>query len=211
MWIDRFRADGVDCHPFDALRGKKADALRVIHQSVGEMAERYMARGIRRTIRALVVGVPNVGKSAFINRLCGRSAAKTSDRPGVTRAPQWVAVSETLDLLDTPGMMWPRIDDPDAARRLAYLGTIRDSILDTETLAESLLVDLMRVSSHSARDRFHISGDAIEGQNNLLEAACAGRGFLLPGGRFDTARGAAIVLDEFRAGKLGRITLEWPA
>jgi ribosome biogenesis GTPase A len=217
-WVGAFTRVGVCASPFDALRGRAQDALNIIEEIVREMVARYASRGVRKTVRALVVGVPNVGKSAFINRLSGRAAAHTSDRPGVTRAPQWVRVTDDLELLDTPGLLWPRIDDPNAARRLAYLGTIRDTILDQETLAESLLEELLIAAPDAARARFKLPDGALAGNElgeesdkaSLLDAVCAGRGFRLSGGRMDTTRAAAIVLDEFRAGKLGRITLETP-
>ena len=214
-WADTFRADGVESAPFDALHGRVSDAAAAISALTRESVDRAAARGIRKTVRAMVAGVPNVGKSAFINRLCGRPATKTADRPGVTRAQQWVRVTDTLELLDTPGLLWPRIDDAEAARRLAYLGTIRDAVLDQEGLAEWLLRDLMLAAPDVTRARFHLPQDAsipdAERGASLLEAVCEGRGFRMSGGRPDYARGAAIVLDEFRAGKLGRITLEYPA
>jgi ribosome biogenesis GTPase A len=210
-WLSKARAGGTDAVPFDALKGRAQDILRVIERAASHAIERAASRGINKTIRVMVVGVPNVGKSAFINRLGGRAVAKTADRPGVTRSPQWARVADTLELLDTPGLLWPRIDDRDASRRLAYLGTIRDAILDQEGLAESLLRELMDASPDAVRSRFKLAdgmdhnGSPLE---SLLEAVCAGRGYILGGGRLDTARGAAVVLDEFRAGKLGRITLE---
>jgi ribosome biogenesis GTPase A len=156
----------------------------------------------------MVVGVPNVGKSTFINGLCGSAVTQTADRPGVTRVQRWVKAGPFLELLDTPGLLWPRLEDPTAARRLAYLGTIRDEILDQETLAAALLAELMAVKPDVVAQRYKIS-DASD-VNALLENACRGRGFLRSGGVPDTARGAAIVLDEFRGGKLGRVTLEMP-
>jgi ribosome biogenesis GTPase A len=216
-WISKAQAGGVDAVAFDALKGKAREALGAIERASSRAYERAAARGINKTIRVMVVGVPNVGKSAFINKLSGRAAAKTADRPGVTRAAQWVRVADRLELLDTPGLLWPKIDDREASRRLAYLGTIRDEILDQESLAEDLLRELMDVSPDAVRARFRIAPDAGREGNmdsepsprgSLLEAVCAGRGYILSGGRLDTARGAAAALDEFRAGKLGRITLE---
>lgn len=212
-WLNAVRANGLDAVAFDALKGHTQDVLKPIERAVAPAVERATLRGINKTIRVMVVGVPNVGKSAFINKLSGRASAKTADRPGVTRAPQWVRVADTLELLDTPGLLWPRINDADAARRLAYLGTIRDEILDQEGLAESLLRELMGVAAEAVRSRFKLGEDAGHDDCNdgsLLEAVCSGRGYVLSGGRRDTARAAAVVLDEFRAGKLGRITLEHP-
>ncbi|MDR1263814.1 MAG: ribosome biogenesis GTPase YlqF [Oscillospiraceae bacterium] len=210
-WLSKLQGSGVDAIAFDALKGRPQDVLRAIERASAHALKRAASRGINKTIRVMVVGVPNVGKSAFINRLSGRASARTADRPGVTRAPQWVRVTDTLELLDTPGLLWPRIDDADASRRLAYLGAIRDEILDQETLAEALLNELMSSAPESARARFKLpdsAGLADANYKSTLEAVCVGRGYMLGGGRLDTARAAAAVLDEFRAGKLGRITLE---
>ncbi|GHU66289.1 ribosome biogenesis GTPase A [Clostridia bacterium] len=208
-WLSRMQSAGIDAVSFDALKGRAADVLRVIERASLHALERAASRGINKTIRVMVVGVPNVGKSAFINRLSGRASARTADRPGVTRAPQWVKVADTLELLDTPGLLWPRLDDRDASRRLAYLGTIRDEILDQESLAEALLGELMETAPDAVRTRFKLLDDSeLSTPDSILEAVCAGRGYMLSGGRLDTARAAAVVLDEFRAGKLGRITLE---
>jgi len=150
-----------------------------------------------------------VGKSTFINRLHGGSIAKTGDRPGVTRANQWVKVGPYLELLDTPGLLWPRLDDQRAAQRLAYIGTIRDEVVDQQMLSIRLLEDMMAVRREAVMERFKLKQNDLAGVE-LLEAVCRGRGFLLKGGIADTDRGCSVVLDEFRAGKLGRLTLESP-
>ena len=165
---------------------------------------------MRKTIRVMVVGVPNVGKSTLINRLHGGAIAKVGDRPGVTRANQWVRVGEYLELLDTPGMLWPRLDDPIAAKRLAYISAIKDEILDTYALAVSLLEDLIVMSPDAVQKRYKLTDLSLRGLE-LMEAVCRGRGFLLRGGELDIDRACAVVLDEFRDGKLGRVTLETPA
>jgi ribosome biogenesis GTPase A len=157
----------------------------------------------------MVVGVPNVGKSTLINRLHGGSIAKVGDMPGVTRANQWVKVTPYLELLDTPGLLWPRLDDPLAARRLAYIAAIRDEVLDTAQLAIQLLTDLITVTPKTVQERFKIKDLSLRGPD-LLDAVCVGRGFLMKGGVYDTERACKVVLDEFRGGKLGRITLEAP-
>ena len=156
-----------------------------------------------------VVGLPNVGKSTLINRLHGGAIAKTGNKPGVTRANQWVRVGDYLELLDTPGLLWPRLDDAEAARKLAYISAIRDEVLDTYALACGLLDDLMELAPETLKERYHIQDLTLRGAA-LMEAVCRGRGFLLRGGEVDIERGCAVVLDEFRDGKLGRITLEQP-
>ncbi len=209
QWIAFFREHGQEAFAFDAARGKAQDAVRRIERMTAEAVARQAARGVRKTVRAMVVGVPNVGKSTFINRLNGTPVAEAADRPGVTRSQRWVRVSPYLELLDTPGLLWPRLDDPEAARRLAWLGTIRDEILDTEDLAASLLVALMAARPDAARQRFKLADPVpAEDGHALLECVCRGRGFLMARGACDTARAAAVVLDEFRAGRLGRVTLE---
>lgn len=206
-WQREFRERGLDVMAFSSRHGKAKDVFARIAESARETVERQAARGIKKTVRVMVVGVPNVGKSTFINRLHGGAIAKTGDRPGVTRANQWVKITPYLELLDTPGMLWPRLDDQQAARRLYYIGTIRDQVVDQQMLAIQLLEDLMKVRAPMVEERFHLK-EPIEQGVALLENACRGRGWLLPGGVMDTERGASVVLDEFRAGKLGRITLE---
>ncbi len=205
-WLSQFAGE-CEAMAFNAARGNAKDAVRRIEKVTAGAVARQAARGIRKTVRAMVVGVPNVGKSTFINRLNGTPITITGDRPGVTRQVRWVRVLPYLELMDTPGLLWPRIDDAMAAERLAWLGTIRDEILDTEALAVSLLDQLMRVRPAAVMERFKVTGGALRG-HALLEAVCLGRGFLMSGGVPNTERGAAVALDEFRAGKLGRITLE---
>lgn len=208
-WLSAFAAQGEVAFAFNAARGRAQEALVRIEKMTAESVARQAQRGIRKTVRLMVVGVPNVGKSTFINRLNKSPVAKVADKPGVTRANRWVRVSPYLELLDTPGMLWPRIDDENAALRLAWLGTIRDDILDMEGLSISLLEALCKTRPDAVAQRYKIADTALRGPA-LLEAACLGRGFLMAGGVADTDRGASIVLDEFRAGRLGRITLETP-
>ncbi len=208
-WMQHFARQGLGAVSFVASRGKPKEILAAIERTVADAVAHQAARGVRKTVRALVVGVPNVGKSTLINCLRGQAVAKTGDRPGVTRANQWVRITPYLELLDTPGLLWPKLEDTAAARRLAYVGTIRDVIMDQEQLAQRLLEELLVLRESAVVERFRLTAPYGEGQA-LLENACRGRGWLLPGGVMDTARGAALVLDEFRAGRLGRISLEKP-
>ena len=208
-WLQMFRAQGIDAAPYNAASGKAKDALAIIDRAAKEAVERAAQKGVRKTVRAMVVGVPNVGKSTFTNRLHGGSIAKTGDRPGVTRANQWVRISPYLELLDTPGLLWPRLDDQLAARRLCYIGTVKDDVVDLPMLTIYLLQDLLAVKPEAVLERFRFDDPTLEGEA-LLEAVCRGRGFLMKGGVCDYDRCCAVVLDEFRAGKLGRITLEMP-
>ena len=207
-WLEHFRRQGLAAMRFNSNGGKVKDILGYIEQASKPALDRYAARGVRKTVRFMVIGIPNVGKSTFINRLHGSAIVKASDRPGVTRANQWVKLGPFLEILDTAGMLPPRMDDQDGAKRLAYLGSIRDEIMDTEDLAGGLMALLYRLNPAALSARYKLPEDCPNEPHALLEAACKGRGWLLSGGRYDTDRAAALVLDEFRAGKIGKITIE---
>ena len=207
-WLERFRREGLEAMRFNSNGGKTRDILSKIEAASQPALRRFEARGVKKTVRFMVTGIPNVGKSTFINRLHGSAIAKASDRPGVTRSNQWVKLNPYLEILDTPGMLPPRMDDQASARLLAYLGSIRDEIMDTEDLAGGLLSLLYALNPGAVQSRFKVAGDTDPTPHALLEAACKGRGWLLSGGRYDTDRAAALVLDEFRAGKVGKISIE---
>ena len=209
VWLNYFRSQGIDAVSYSATGGKAKDAIAAIDRAAKEIVERAALKGMRKTVRVMVVGVPNVGKSTFTNRLHGGNIAKTGDRPGVTRSNQWVRISPYLELLDTPGLLWPRLDDQVAARRLCYIGTVKDDVVDLAMLTIHLLEDMMAVKPQAVMERFKVKDATLRGEE-LLEAVCRGRGFLMKGGVCDYDRCCAVVLDEFRAGKLGRITLEHP-
>lgn len=210
-WMNTYRAQGLTAVRFQSIGGKAKDIFSLIEQAAKPAVERMKARGANKTVRMMVVGIPNVGKSTFINKLRGQSIAKASDRPGVTRSNQWVRIGPYLELLDTPGMLWPKLEDQRIAQTLAFLGSIRDQIMDGEELASALLQTLLVISPAQAIARFKLPANAGElPPEMLLESACKGRGWLLSGGRLDTERAAAVILDEFRGVKLGKITLEKP-
>ncbi|QTE68566.1 ribosome biogenesis GTPase YlqF [Clostridiales bacterium] len=208
-WVRFFQARGETAYPVHAISLKSKELLGTIDRSVRDVVETAEEKGIRKTIRVMVIGVPNVGKSTLINRLRGTSIAKTGDRPGVTKGNQWIHVAPYLDLMDTPGMLWPRLDDQLAARRLCYIGSVKDDVVDIYALAISLLEDLKASCPETLSVRFHVEDLNVENVE-LLDAVCRGRGWLLRGGRFDYDRCCNVVLDEFRSGKLGKITLELP-
>ncbi len=208
-WLAYFTSIGLAAMAYDATPARTKQARAFIEQAAKDVIERGERRGIQKTIRAMVVGVPNVGKSTFINRLYGGGVAKVGDRPGVTRANQWVKVSPYLEVLDTPGMLWPKLSDQLAAARLAYIGTVSDLVIDQEALCTRLLRDLLLTMPQAACARYKLQSADMPDEE-LLEAVCRGRGFLMKGGVCDTDRACAVVLDEFRAGKVGRITLEAP-
>ncbi|MBQ8313632.1 MAG: ribosome biogenesis GTPase YlqF [Clostridia bacterium] len=208
-WLNEFRKQGLDAVSYNANAGKAKDAMTVIERAARETVERAAQRGIKKTVKAMVVGVPNVGKSTFTNKLHGGSIAKTGDRPGVTRSNQWVRINPYLELMDSPGLLWPRLDDQVAARRLCYIGTVKDDVVDLAMLTIHLLQDMLQVKPEAVLERFRFNDATLKGEE-LLEAVCKGRGFLMKGGVCDYDRCCSVVLDEFRAGKLGRITLEMP-
>ena len=208
-WLAYFQSCGIEAMDYDTTAKKTKQAKALIEKAAAEVIERSARRGMKKTIRAMVAGVPNVGKSTFINRLYGGGITRVADRPGVTRSNQWVKVSPYLEVMDTPGMLWPKLNDQRAATRLAYIGTIRDAIYDQEALAVHLLEDLLAVMPGATLERFKLKDADAKGYP-LLEEVCRGRGFLMRGGIADVERGCAVVLDEFREGKVGKITLEMP-
>ena len=208
-WVEYFRSQNLSAMRFNSNGGKTKEILARIQEATRPAVERAAARGVKKTVRLMIIGIPNVGKSTFINRIHGSGIAKASDRPGVTRSNQWVKIGPYLELLDTPGMLPPRMDDQDSARLLAYLGSIRDQIMNTEELAGQLLMHLQAVNPAAVGARFKLpEGEIYDDPQLALEAACRGRGWLISGGRPDVDRAAALVLDEFRAGKAGKISIE---
>lgn len=213
-WLDFFRKKGITAMLADSLSGngiiKNLDVA--VETVLKDKFEREEQKGIkRRAVRMLIVGIPNVGKSSFINRLSGRAAAKTGDRPGVTTAKQWIRLAGKYELLDTPGILWPKFDDPEAAKRIAYTGGIKDEIMDIEELAFYLIGFLRSNYKELLLSRFKISEDIEDLDDfDVLELIGKKRGCIVSGGRVDSFRAATLVLDEFRSAKIGRITLEMP-
>ena len=208
-WNRWFREEGTESFLTDAVRLHGKETIGIIDRATKEIVDKALEKGVRKTVRAMIVGIPNVGKSTLINRLCGRSVAQIGDRPGVTKSNQWIKVSPYLELLDTPGLLWPKLEDQIAARRLCYIGCVKDDVIDLADLTIHLLEDLCAQIPDRVIERFHIKDSSLKGEE-LLDAVCSGRGWLLKGGQYDYDRCCSIVLDEFRAGKLGRITLENP-
>ena len=209
-WLRSIRKSGQEAYAADSTKLNGKELIGLIERCTKDIVDRAKERGIRKTVRVMVAGVPNVGKSTFINRLRGKGITQTADRPGVTKSNQWVRISPYLELLDTPGMLWPRLDDQTAAKRLCYIGSVKDEITDQYGLAISLLEDLKSLAPEALAARFHLGNTEPEGAE-LLDAVCRGRGWLLKGNQLDYDRACRIILDEFRGGKLGRISLEKPA
>ncbi len=208
-WTGAIQQAGFEAYAIDSTRLKSKEIVGIIQRATKEMTDKALEKGIRKTVKAMVVGVPNVGKSTLINQIRGKGITQTGDRPGVTKSNQWVRITPYLELLDTPGMLWPRLDDQMAARRLCYIGSIRDEVTDPYLLAVSLLEDLEECCPEGVMSRFHLNSAELKGQE-LMDAVCRGRGWLMKGNQPDYERASRVVLDEFRGGKLGRITLEYP-
>ena len=212
QWKAHFKAQGMAVLETDCKSGKGVGAFSgAVRSLLKPLLEQRAAKGqATRALRVMVLGIPNVGKSTFINRVAGKKAAAVSDRPGVTRGRQWITVDRWLELLDTPGILWPKFDSQEVGELLAVTGAIKDDVLDRETLAANFLVRLSRLYPDALRQRYKLDPDAGMAGWELLEQAAKNRGFLAGRGEYDTERMSAVLLDEFRGGKLGRITLERP-
>lgn len=212
-WLEYFRKRGIVALSADCKSGKGLkNFIPVIKtQLLKELMDKYEAMGINgKPVRLMIVGIPNVGKSSFINKMAGTKKAKAEDRPGVTRDKQWVKISAGVEMLDMPGVLWPKFEDQNVACRLAFTGAVKDDILDIETLSAKLLKFLAENYPQSLKERYKIDIDDSDEGYMLLEKAGRKRGMLISGGEVNTERIAITVLDEYRGGKLGRITLEFP-
>ncbi len=214
-WIKSYKDMGKHALAIDCIKGDGINKIEPeVREILSEKLARFKEKGmVGRRIRAMIVGVPNCGKSSFVNRLCGSKKAKVEDRPGVTRDKQWVSTSIGIDLLDTPGVLWPKFEDQTIGENLAFTGAIRDAILDTETLAARLCRRLCNTYPELFCQRYKLPPDTVKFTEDfdILTALGKKRGFLVSGGEIDTERAAECVLDEFRGAKIGRITLERPA
>ena len=216
-WIAYYKEKGIKAIALDCRTGKGVNGfMPAIREVLQEQIARWEAKGMTgRPIRVMVVGIPNVGKSSLINKMCrGGNAGKADvqDRPGVTRQNRWFTIGKGFELLDTPGVLWPKFDDPIVGERLAFTGAVKDDVVDVEGLASRLLEVLRDTYPQAMTARYKLEGielSEMEGYE-LLELVGKKRGFLVSGGEINTERAAITVLDEFRSGKLGKITLELP-
>ena len=213
-WIDYYASQGVTAIAVDCKSGKGLNKFApAVNNVLAERRERLKAKGmVNPMLRIMIVGIPNVGKSSFINRVAKQNRAKVEDRPGVTRGNQWYSIAKNIEMLDTPGVLWPKFDDKIVGERLAFTGAVKDQILDTELLAVRLLDFLRSLKPADFIARFKLEDidlDAIDSYE-LLNVIGKKRGMLISGGEINTERAAIMLLDEFRSGKLGRITLEMP-
>ena len=212
-WVSYLKSENVTALAVDCKSGKGLNKLMPTLKAtvLRELMEKRERSGMGGApIRMMILGIPNVGKSSLINRLAGGKRAKVEDRPGVTRTKQWVKLQDNTELLDMPGVLWPKFEDQSAAIRLAFTGAISDDILDIETLAMKLLSYLAESYPQSLMERYKIELDESDDGLALLEKVGRKRGMVVSGGEINTERAAITVLDEFRSGKLGRITLELP-
>ena len=212
-WSEAFAAQGLMTLETDSKSRRGINKFGpAVRELLREKLARYGAKGqTGRTLRVMVVGIPNVGKSTLINAVSGRRGAKAENRPGVTRGKQWVTVDQGLELLDTPGILWPRFEDPQVGRHLAYTGAVKESVVDQEELAAGLMSLLAERYPAALAERYQLEPRAEMSPWELLEAAGRRRGFLVSGGEVDLSRMCRTLLEEFRSGKLGRFTLESPA
>ncbi len=222
MWLDWFSKKNMCALALDCKSGKNINKFYVkLRELLVDDIEKWNEKGMKgRPIRLMICGIPNVGKSSLINRLAGSKLAKVEDRPGVTRGKQWVRLDEGFELLDMPGVLWPKFEDKLVGERLAFTGAVKDQIMDTEYLACRLLEYLKENYPELVVERYGIDLSGIEEPDDemmgctvgyeLLERVGKKRGFLVRGGEINTERAAATVLDEYRAGKIGRLTLEKP-
>ena len=213
-WIDYYASKGITAIAVDCKSGKGLNKFApAVNNVLSERRERLRAKGmVNPMLRIMIVGIPNVGKSSFINRVAKQNRAKVEDRPGVTRGNQWYSITKNIEMLDTPGVLWPKFDDKIVGERLAFTGAVKDQILDTELLAVRLLDFLRSLKPADFIARFRLEDvdlDAVDSYE-LLNIIGKKRGMLISGGEINTERAAIMLLDEFRSGKLGRITLEMP-
>ncbi len=209
-WLNYFNEKGVyalavDCKSGNGLN-KYAPLLREILKD--KIASNEAKGMIGKPLRIMVVGIPNTGKSSFINRMAGRNRAKVADKAGVTRHNQWFVIENGIELLDTPGVLWPKFDDPKIGDRLAFIGSVKDEVFDSETLAVRLLEVLSRDYPDRLSERYKIDDFSELEAYEILELIGRKRGMMMRGGEIDTLRASIMLLDEYRAGKLGRITLD---
>lgn len=211
-WIGYFKKQGISAIAMDCKSGKGVKNFKgAIEQLLAPLLEKRKNAGMAGTpIRLMIVGIPNVGKSSFINRMAQSKRAKVEDRPGVTRTKQWVKIGSNMELLDMPGVLWPKFDDQEVAKRLAFTGAINDDVVDIETLAMMLLEYLAKTYPDTLSARYKMTEFTEMGGLELLETMGRKRGMLISGGEVNTERAAITLIDEYRSGKLGRMTLESP-
>lgn len=211
MWLDWYKKNNVRVIPISCSTGAGVQNITLAARDIiSDRLEREKAKGLNRTVKIMMVGIPNVGKSTLINRLVGKASAKTGDRPGVTRGKQWLRLKNEIELLDTPGILPPKFEDKFVARKLAYTGAIKDEIMNIELLSYDLLDYLKIYYSELLKTRYKINFTKEEEGYEILDKIGRKRGCVISGGEIDAERAANLVIDEFRACRIGNISLERP-
>ena len=212
QWVAFFKEKGYSVMKINSTRtGNSKPVHAVIEEACKEKRERDKKKGIlNRPVRAMVVGIPNVGKSTFINSLAGKASAKTGNKPGVTKGKQWIRLNKNVELLDTPGILWPKFEDQTVGLRLAFIGSIKDDILNSEDLAIELIRFLITKYPGTLNARYHVE-ENINEVHQVLDDIARNRHCLVRGNELNLQKAAGIVLDDFRSGKLGKVTLEYPS
>ena len=211
-WVDYFQKQGIPAVAVDAPQGRGIKRLVAMTEELARpMTDKLVAKGAKaRAARVMILGIPNVGKSSLINRLAGSNKAKTADRPGVTRAKQWIRLGGNLELLDTPGILWPKFEDMTAGLKLAFTGAINDEAIDREQVVGIFLKTMADMYPERLQERYKLAGDLPREPHELLELIGRKRGCLVKGGIVDTEKAQRIVLTDFRSGKLGTVSLDMP-
>ena len=211
-WRAAFQRQGMTVLETDSRSGKGVNGFAgAVRTALHDKIEAYAAKGqVGRPMRVMVLGIPNVGKSTFINKVARRKAAAAGDRPGVTRGKQWITVDQGLLLLDTPGILWPKFEDPEVGMRLAYTGAVKEDVIDTETLACHFIALLAKYYPQTLSERYKLEAPEDADGYELLQLAGKKRGYLVSGGEVNTERMAKALMDDYRSGKLGKLTLESP-
>lgn len=210
-WEQYFKENGISTVTINSLTGQGINRLlALVKQQAAEVLARHVAKGRQpRAIRSMIVGIPNVGKSSLINKMAGKGTAKTADKPGVTKGKQWIRLNKEIELLDTPGILWPKFTDPEVGFKLAVTGAIRDEVINIEQVALKLLELLKNIAPTGLQARYKLTTISAD-NNELLQLIGAKRGCLMGGGQIDLLKSSVIVLNEFRSGKIGRFTLDFP-
>ncbi len=210
-WVEYFREEEKIVIPVNTMTGKGIrEVIEESEKAIKDKMDALVKKGRKpRPTRVMIVGIPNVGKSSLINKLAGRKSTQTGDRPGVTKGKQWIRLKGNMELLDTPGMLWPKIEDPTVSLNLGFTGAIKDEILDRETLAYKLLEILWNDHKEKVIERYKIK-DECNATIDVMDCIGRNRGCILKGNEIDYSRVSAVILDEFRSAKIGRISLEYP-
>lgn len=209
-WIQYFNQKNIPAVGIDSMTGKGMKLLlKTIDELAKEKVNKLVSKGVNaRSARVMILGIPNVGKSSLINKLAGAAIAKTADKPGVTRAKQWIKIGKNLDLLDTPGVLWPKFEDMQVGLKLAFTGAINDEVYDMEKVMNIFLDTMIQYYPERLIERYKLQSDLLESSSEVLQAIAKKRGCLLKGGMIDEEKARRIILNEFRNGKLGLITLD---